>query len=180
MASIMPFDSFLRTSLPKKLLKSYRSFEILSEADLQAFVWMHAKRFLRTLPDGASKFSVSNKLYCGDLKIHPDLVVRRFDKPWICLELKEAGRIVPTAIQEDRRRLNLTRHELKAHRGYLIYLSRHSKGRSPNFEIEDQYPLIRSLMISMQDELPPEDFAKWNVEFKRLSKYRLPPKLAVS
>ena len=71
MASIMPFDSFLRTSLRKKLLKSYRSFEILSEADLQAYVWMHAKRFLRALPDGASKFSVSNQLYCGDRRYPP-------------------------------------------------------------------------------------------------------------
>jgi hypothetical protein len=176
MASIMPFDSFLRTSLRKKLLKSYRSFEILSEADLQAYVWMHANRFLRTLPDGASKFSVSNQLYCGDLDIHPDLVVRRFSKIWICVELKEAGRIAPTAIQKDRERLNDTRHKLKAHRGYLIYLSRHS---NPKLQVEDRYPLIRSIIISMQDELPPKDFAKWNAEFKRLSKYRLPPELAV-
>jgi len=135
---------------------------------------MHAKRFLRTLPDGASKFSVSNKHYCEGLKIHPDLVVRRFGKIWICVELKEAGRIMPAAIQEDRARLNDTRHKLKAHRGYLIYLSRHSEG---HFEIGDRYPLIRSIIISMQDELPAEGFTRWNTEFKRLSKHRLPSKV---
>jgi hypothetical protein len=158
MASIMPFDSFLRTSLPKKLFQSYRSFEILSEADLQSYVWMHATSFLRKLPDGAAKFRVVNKLYCGDLKIHPDLVVLRCGKPWICIELKEVGRIGPTAIGEDWDRLNKTRHELKAHRGYLVYLVRHSKRDFPKAhhfpEIKNRSYCLIPIVISMEDQTP--------------------------
>jgi len=180
MASIMPFDSFLQTSLRKKLFKSYHSFEILSEADLQAFVWMHAKRFLRKLPAGASKFRVVNKLFCGDLKIHPDLVVLRRDKPWICLELKEVGRIGPAAIGEDWSRLNKTRGKLKAHRGYLIYLVRHSIRHFPkprDFpKIENRSSCLIPIVVSMEDRLPAEEFASWNAKFKRLSKYRMPLK----
>ncbi len=180
MASIMPFDSFLRTSLPKKLFKSYRSLEILSEADLQAYVWMHSTRFLRRLPGGASKFIVQNKFYLQDLKIHPDLVVLRFGKPWICLELKEAGRIVPKAIGEDWKRLNKTRRKLKAHRGYLIYLVRHSGRHFPKprhfSEIKDRRSCLFPIVVSVADQLSAEEFTAWNARFKRCSKYRLPPK----
>ena len=182
MASIMPFDAFLRTSLPKKLFKSYSSFEILSEADLQAFVWMYATRFLRRLPDGPSKFRVVNKLYCGDLKIHPDLVVLRYGKPWICIELKEVGRIAATAIGEDWDRLNKTRGKLKAHRGYLIYLVRHSSRHFPkprNFpEIEHRSSCLIPVVISMEKRLTAEEFTTWNTEFKKRSKFRVPLKVS--
>jgi len=180
MASIMPFDSFLRKSLPEKLFKSYRSFEILSEADLQAFVWMYSTRFLRKLPDGASKFRVVNKLYCRDLNIHPDLVVLKYGVPWICIELKEAGRIVPTAIGEDWKRLNRTRRELKAHRGYLIYLVRHTSRHFPRprdfSEIEDRSSCLIPIAISMEKRLPVEEFTTWNAEFRQRSKFSLPQK----
>jgi hypothetical protein len=182
MASIMAFDLFLRTVLCKRLFKSYRNFEILSEADLQAHAWMHSKRFLRKLQSDPSKFDVLNKLYLRDLRIHPDLVATRFRKPWICVELKEAGRIVPTAIGEDWIRLNDARRKLKAHRGYLIYLVRHSGRPFPkprNFpEIKERRTCLIPIVISMEDRIPAKEFQTWNDEFKRRSTYHLPAKVS--
>jgi hypothetical protein len=175
MASVMPFDAFLRTSLLKRLLKSYRNFEILSEADLQAFVWMHATRFLRKLSNDPSKFRVCNKLYCGDLGIHPDLAVLRYGKPWICIELKETGRLGKDAIREDWKRLNDTRRKLRAHRGYLIYLVRHGAPHFPKAQdfLKDPAHCLISISISMKDKLPADEFTAWNQKFKRLANFRL-------
>lgn len=81
MPGIREFDQYLRTKLRPLLLKAYRDFEILSEADLQALAWSEMTKYLRGFPKVRHKYHVANKLYCKDVRLHPDITVLKRNRP---------------------------------------------------------------------------------------------------
>lgn len=118
MPGIREFDKYIKEKLQPFLQSAHIDFEILSEADLQSLIWAEITKYLRRFPN-KQLYRVTNKLYCKDVRIHPDLTVLKRWKPWICFELKEKGNISKTSVEKDWDRLELTRKQLHAKRGYL-------------------------------------------------------------
>ena len=92
----------------KELRKVYLAYEILSEADLQAFAWMLICDFVKE-HGSAQKFKVLNKPYFKDLRIHPDIAIFRKEKPWVLVELKERRRLTERSAQKEWDRLILAK-----------------------------------------------------------------------
>jgi hypothetical protein len=111
------------------LLESYKQYEILSETDLQAIAYQLVADYLVQQDPDRQVFQVFNRLYLKDVRIHPDIVIFRRNKPWVLFELKERRRRLPVRVAtKERERLIKAREilrqgGLKARRGYLIYVA---------------------------------------------------------
>jgi len=64
-SGIKEFKAFMEEEIKKKVLRAYKKYRILSEADLEAYLWWSIKRFLPTLKKASpkSEFSVHCKPY---------------------------------------------------------------------------------------------------------------------
>ena len=128
--TITDFDNYIKNQLPKYLLDDYQKYKIISEADLQSIVWNYLIIFVKDNHERETDFKVLNKPYLKDLKIHPDIVIFREEKPWLIMELKETKRIKLSSAQKERERLLKVRSHFKSvKRGYLLYLTRYGEGK---------------------------------------------------
>lgn len=74
---VKEIDKYIRGELSKEILKRYRYFLILSEADLQSDMSQLLTDFLKEHESKTNLFKVLNKPYLKELTIHPDLVIFR-------------------------------------------------------------------------------------------------------
>ena len=101
--TIKEFHNYVYGKLSKKILKKYRSFQILSESDLQSYVWYYISKYLRNTETEKGLHKVHNNHYIKELDIHPDIAIFRRKKPWIIFELKEGRKLKkPTVLKEFR------------------------------------------------------------------------------
>lgn len=123
--------SFIVTKLPPVILRRYKNFEILNESDLQFEVRRELVRFLRK--DGEKgRLTIHGCFFCSDSKsgskTYPDILIMHRSKPWVLIELKEAGTVKQLTAQQERNKLHAQRRTVKAKRGYLLYVGRRGKG----------------------------------------------------
>src|ERR1700675_261934 len=78
---IKELHTYINGEFSRKTAQQYEGFQILSEADLQAFSCRLLQNFLRRYQTDGNKLLVMKKLYIKDLRIHPDIVTRRRKKP---------------------------------------------------------------------------------------------------
>ena len=172
--TLKDFDKFVKNKLPKYLLHDYLNYKIISEADLQSIVWNYISAFIKENPEKISDFKVLNKPYLKELKIHPDIIVFRKNKPWVIMELKESKKLKPkSAIKELERLLEVRRHFGKSvKRGYLLFVTRYGeekilrgpKGRGARFFFE--------VPISLEAHFPDNmEIKTWESDFKSWAKY---------
>ena len=100
--TLKDFDKFVKNKLPKYLLHDYLNYKIISEADLQSIVWNYITTFIKENHEKANEFKVLNKPYLKELKIHPDIIVFRKNKPWLIMELKESKKLKPKSSKKER------------------------------------------------------------------------------
>jgi hypothetical protein len=168
MADRRVFHEFVTVTLRKELIRRYKQLEILSEADMQAFVWRSMEKFLQTKAVNAHMYQVANRRYVKNLRVFPDILVLRRGKPWACIELKEKSFFVPRLIEKDWQRLVEDKEKLGIRRGYFIHLAGHG-----DFGVFKNLKKTRGLLyvtVRMCDEMPATDFAKWHEEYQTRSK----------
>lgn len=170
MPGIREFDKYIRTKLKRSLRSAYSDFLILSEADLQSLVSAETTKYLRRFPN-KKLYQVTNKLYCKDVRIHPDLTVLKRWKPWICFELKEKGNISKASIEKDWDRLEKTRQQLHAKRGYLIYLSKRGDERAFKKTLPHRHRCLVPILICAEETMDVEQWKKWIRKMKTYSRY---------
>ena len=124
--SIKDLNGYVKDRMRKEILGAYRKFEILSEADLEAFVWERLRRFLRLRKANDCRVNCRLALKTDEMGvIHPDIVVTKKSKPWVVFELKEARRrIKDITAKRERERLLACKNTFRAKRGYLLYVCR--------------------------------------------------------
>jgi hypothetical protein len=168
---IKEFHKFIKKPFAKQIRDAYERFEILSEADLQAFAWFLIREFLRQYDSSNKKFRVLNKPYFKDLHIHPDLVIFRRKKPWVLIELKERRQLTLKSAQKERNRLIKARKAVKPKRGYLIYVARWGSGRVLGGPKGLGARFFFEIPIVMDDMWPSERVSAWEEGFREWAKF---------
>ena len=172
--TLREFDKFVKNKLPKYLLRNYLNYEIISEADLQSIVWNYIATFIKENHKKVTDFKVLNKPYLKELKIHPDIIVFRKNKPWVIMELKESKKLKPKSAKKERERLLEVKHHFgkSVKRGYLLFVTRYGeekilrgpKGRGARFFFE--------VPISLEAHFPDNiEIKTWESDFKSWAKY---------
>jgi hypothetical protein len=168
------FDKFIKNKLPKYLLRDYLEFKIISEADLQSLAWNYITIFIRENHEKESDFKVLNKPYLKEVKIHPDIVIFRKNKPWVVMELKESKKLKPKSAKNERDRLIKVKEHFgkSVKRGYLLFVTRYGeekilrgpKGRGARFFFE--------VPISLEAHFPDSiEIKTWESGFRNWAKY---------
>jgi hypothetical protein len=124
---VKEFHDFLTGAFAKEVRSRYEQYQILSEADVQAFAWLLIKNFFEEYDPEGLRFRVFNKPYCKDLRIHPDLAVFKRGKPWVMIELKERKILSERSARREWDRLIAARKCLRPKRGYLVYVARYGE-----------------------------------------------------
>jgi hypothetical protein len=175
--TIKEFHNYMNNDLPKEILKRYKSFLVLSEADLQSHVWQILYKFFRKIESKPGLHKILNKPYLQEINIHPDLVVFRRDKPWIIIELKERKRFKQrTASKESQRLIKARKHfkskyDYKLKRGYLLYVSRYGDGKVLSGPKGEGTRFFFEIPIILESFRNTDDIKKWEKEFKKWAKY---------
>lgn len=177
---IKEIHKFISVDLKSKILEKYKNYEIVSEADLQSHVWQILTKYFADNEEKPGRYKVLNKPYLKEVRIHPDLVIFRKDKPFIIIELKEWRKPKQEAADKELNRLIevkkhfIENHEYKIKRGYLIYLSWHKidkiiegpKGEGAKYFFE--IPIVDENFIKFE-------LKKWKIGFKKWAKYTKKP-----
>ena len=172
--TLKDFDKFVKNKLPKYFLHDYLNYKIISESDLQSIVWNYISAFIKENHEKISDFKVLNKPYLKELKIHPDIIVFRKNKPWVIMELKESKKLKPKSAKKERERLLEVKHHFgkSVKRGYLLFVTRYGeekilrgpKGRGARFFFE--------VPISLEAHFPDNmEIKTWESDFKSWAKY---------
>lgn len=177
---IRELHSFVRGKLVDRVFSAYRRFEILSEADLQALVWMELRQYIKKAKD--PRFRVHCEPYIeirepGIRSIHPDIVIFKDKDPWVLFELKELGqRVTVSGARKERERLLQCMRIYGAKRGYLLSVARElrkdqepkaltgPKGEGSRFFFE--VPVI------LEERISHDELEKWIIRFKEVAKCR--------
>jgi hypothetical protein len=176
---IKQLDRFVKQDLPKLLLEPYKRHEILSEADLQAIAYQLVADYLIQQDPNRQVFQVFNRLYLKDVRIHPDIVIFKRNKPWVLFELKERRRRLTVRVAtKERERLIKAREilrqgGLKARRGYLIHVAPFGdrrvllgpKGRGARYFFE--------VPILLCEHWSDERVTKWTAAFAARAKFKV-------
>ena len=171
---IKSFDEFVKKDLRKELIHRYQSYEIFSEADLQALVGQLLKAFIEQYDTKPERFMVLHKPYLKDLRIHPDLVIFRKGLPWIAIELKETKKANTSSATKDYLRILNVRSKFKSlKRGFLVYLSRY--GDTTDLKKPKQgNRFIFPVPVILEEFFPEDEVKKWEQGFKKWAKYVSP------
>jgi len=173
---IKQIHTFITKNLRDEIFIRYENYEILCEADLQSHVWQVLVQYFQNNEERKGLFKVLNKPYLKEIKIHPDLVIFRRDKPFIVIELKEWRSPKQKSGNKDLQRLLGTKmhyfeiHKHRIKRGYLMYVSwvqtkkifEGSKGDAARFLFE--IPVV-------PENIDPIKFKEWKKGFKKWAKY---------
>jgi len=173
---ITKFHDFMRGQFAKSIEKTYMSYHIFCEADLQSYAWQEITNFVRRNEEKRGKFRVLNQPFLRGLRMFPDLVVFRGKKPWVVIELKESKRLMATDAKAERKKLRGVRKKLHHKRGYLVYVARYGnervlrgpKGRGNAYHFFE-VPIV--LELAMRNRRKVQEWAKG---FRRWSKHIVP------
>lgn len=176
--SINSLHRFLKSDVRKNVLKRYKAFQILSEADLQSYVWRLLATFVKK-DERPNYFKVVNKQYMKDIGLYPDIVIFRRHEPksipWVVLELKETKELkLRTAVRERKWLRRYRRWGCK--RTYLFYVSRvgprrvlpRTKRKDARYFFELPIVLERELRRSRSSMTIQE----WTKQFRYWAKYK--------
>jgi hypothetical protein len=171
---IRDFDSFVKDSLKEQLLERYKSLEILTEADLQAYAFLSLLEYFRSRGSAGTRFKVLNKPYFKEVHTYPDIAVFKREKPWALFELKERLHLPPRIAQKERKKLLTARRTLalSPKRAYFLYAIPRAgkkvlegpKGEGARYFFE--------VPIVLADVWPSEAIETWERRRKRWAKYR--------
>lgn len=174
---VKELDKYIRGELSKEISKRYRSFLILSEADLQSHMCQLLTDFLKEQESKTGLHKVLNKPYLKELNIHPDLVIFRRGRPWIVIELKEGKRLKGiTASREYERLIKVKEHFLqkgrsyRIRRGYLFHVSRYESYETIKKAISGRR-FLYEVAVVLKDFFTDEELKQWEQEFKKWAKY---------
>ena len=169
---INEFHKFVKGELSIKILDYYQNLKILSEADLQSIVWKLLTEFIQENDPKPEIFKVLNKPYLKGLKIHPDIVIFRKDIPWVIIELKEKRILNKRSAFSEQERLLQNKNEIRAKRGYLLYVARSGDGAVlQGKKTESASRFFFEIPIILENVLTHSDFKRWEKEFKTWSKF---------
>jgi len=165
--SIKEAHAYLTNYLKKEIFRRYRSYLILSEADLQAHVWQILSDFFSNNESEEGLHKVLNKPYIKELNIHPDLVVFKRDEPRIVIELKEKQEIKEKDAYKDYQRLlKMKDHFKPVQRCYFLYVSRYGSGKIlPSKRGFFEVPIV------LEDLLTTSEIKEWEDGRKQWAKY---------
>lgn len=164
---------FIKGKLKNEILKRYKSFQIISERDLQSHVSIILYDHFQKTQNKPELLNILNEPYLKELGgKKPDIVVFRHRKPWIAIELKEKKELkLHTAERERERLMNLRDIYPTLKRGYLLYVARRGKrkaihgpkirGKFYFFEI----PVVLATIMNQADLL------EWENKWKYWNKY---------
>ena len=180
---IKELQDFIFTSLAKEILERYKTFQILSEADLQCHVWQILNDYFMDDDRTKRMIRVLNKPYLKEIGIRPDIVIFRRKKPWIIIELKEWKKTKPrSAITDFNRIVKAKNHfsdkyNYKMQRGYLFYVARKKVEIEFDESLKPDKHYIHEVPIILSEHFrSPKELLKWENNFKQWSKYITKPK----
>jgi len=177
---IKEVQDFIKQKLRDKVLERYKSFQILSEADLQSHVWQILYDYFKSDPRTKNMIMVLNKPYLKEIGIHPDIVIFRRKKPWIIIELKEWKKPrKKSALRDFKRILDAKDHfsnkyNYKLQRGYFLYVA-WNKPEIDNL-IDNSNKVYFHEIQAILEHKNKNEKRIWEDKFKQLSKYISKPK----
>lgn len=174
-------QNFILGTLCEEILKRYKTFQILDEADLQCHVWQILNDHFMNDDITNNMIRVLNKPYFKEVGIHPDIVIFKRNKPWIIIELKEWKKTKPkSANKEFERIINAKKHFYKKYgyklqRGYLLYVARKKEEFEIPLSLKPYKHYIHEVAIIQKFNNLKEQ-KEWENKFKQWSKYKTKPK----
>ncbi len=177
---IKELHQFIIRKLKTRIQKSYLNFEILSEADLEAFVCYQIKNFIKELPRTDLTVHCEPSIKTESGRIHPDVVIFKQRSPWVLIELKETWkRIKVESAEKEKDRLINCKKLYGARRGYILYVSRSYRRNQPHKALpqrkgSEARRFLFEIGIVMENTLAPKEYKIWNEEFKRRARTNIP------
>ena len=178
---IREFDAFIRGDFKKEIRKAYKSPEIFCESDLQSLAWSLLRDFVRRSGDG--KMRVLNRPYFKDLKLYPDLVVFRRNKPWVVVELKEKKQMGTSSIEKEKNKILHVRDKVRdihakyPKRGYLIWVSRYATEQAMKAPKGDGAKFYFEVPVALDEWMSDDEIGEWyEAKFKPFARFVLPEK----
>ncbi|MGA3015190.1 MAG: hypothetical protein ABSD71_14275 [Bacteroidales bacterium] len=179
---ITEFEHYLKEHLCPIVLERYKTFQILSEADLQSHVWQILFDYFSNDVKTKNMVRVLNKPFLKKIGIHPDIVIFRRKKPWIIIELKEWWRNPNkgAAIKDFGRMINAIKHfsakPYKIQRVYFLYVSRLKAGNLLDETYKSELHYNPEVPIVLQGTINASELKKWEIKFPQWAKYDTKPK----
>jgi len=172
---IRELHTFLTNELPPHVLSRYKRFKILNEADFSREVTSRIARFLRR-DDDPARLSVANCLYCEPSNTYPDIVIRKREKPWVIVELKEKRRLDAAMMAAEKSKM-LRQHDAlrTTKRGYFMYLARFGKHRQMKTKgVYGHWFYEVPITLERNGNMEVEQIIEWEKTFKKRNRYRVP------
>jgi hypothetical protein len=178
---IREFDTFIRGEFRKRIREAYKFPEIFCESDLQSLAWTLIRDFVNQSGDG--KMRVLNRPYFKDLKLYPDLVVFKRNKPWVVVELKEKKQMGSSSIEKEKKKILRVRDKIRRihakhpKRGYLIWVSRYATVQVMKGPKGDGAKFYFEIPIALDEWMSDEEIREWyEKRFKPFARFMLPGK----
>jgi len=171
---------FVKIDLIKRISKDLRNLRIVNEAEFEANVYLHLRRFLRTdkawsirVQKYITKTSYGNK----SIRYFPDLVIER-RKPRVIIELKEKITLKKKYVRRDAKKLYKLKKLGETYYGIILYLFRNKDEKTEKQwqrEVTSWLPpryrrYVNCVVINACDHVP--DCEKWIKQWKKKSKRR--------
>lgn len=171
-------DNFIKNELKKRIWNelSLKKFRIVSEADLQAIVYLYLRRYLSK----DARWKIYNKLYLSKpgkrTGIYPDIVIQRNQlRAKIAIELKEHRSLDIKRVRSDIKKLSKLP---KMEHGYLIYLTRKKESNMSKlltYQAQQKIPQrylkkVTPVVINAYDNIPESEWNAWEEKWNKHSK----------
>ncbi len=171
---------FVKIDLVKRISRDLRNLRIVNEAELEANVYLHLRRFLRKdkawsirVQKYITKTSYGNK----SIRYFPDLVIER-RKPRVIVKLKEKIALKKKYVRSDAKKLYKLKKLGETRYGVILYLFRSKDEKTEKQwqkEVTSWLPpryrgYLTCVVINAFDHIPSKYQEKWLKKWKKKSK----------
>jgi hypothetical protein len=170
---IRDIHRFLTDVVPQEVIGRYRKFKLLNESDFSRDLTNRISRFLKR-EDDPTRLTVTNCLYCEPSNTYPDIVIRKRNKPWVVIELKEKKKLDAATLEAEKSKM-LRQHKALAitKRGYFMYLARYGKHRLLKNKKEYRYWFYEvPITLERNAKMTSDEVAVWEKRFKGTNKFK--------
>lgn len=162
--------AFVIGKLANRIFRLFKSHHIITEGDLQSHVHHMLSSFIKKNTEEHDDYKILNKPYFKELRLFPDVVIFRNNKPWIVFELKEkkskAKKEKMLLEYRDFRKLKAKNKTIE--RGYLIYAAIRGTSEPLLKPVADFYEIPIVLEAKIHNRLKLD---QWLGKRKILAKY---------
>jgi hypothetical protein len=163
---------FLTKDVPPRVVTRFREFKLLNESDFSREVTNRIARFLKQ-DDDPTRLTVTNCLYHQPSKTYPDITIRKRNKPWVIVELKEKRKLDTRTLESEKSKMQRQHRILGTKRGYFVYLARYGKHRLLRNKEEYGYWFYEvPITLERNANMTPEEVQLWEKKFRSANKYK--------